>query len=76
MTGTEYKMPLPWHEMLFNFDVRINRAVYRLREIADGERILGYQESADMYEETANEISAARIWVQNVIRKMLRDEQE
>lgn len=68
------KLP-PLYEQMYNFDCKINRAVYRCEEIAASERVMGYDASAQAYEETAAEIGAARIWVQDVIRKIICEQE-
>lgn len=59
---------------MYTFDCKINRAVYRLNQIADGEAVMGYSDSATVYRETAVEIGVARLWVQDIIQEMIARE--
>lgn len=49
-------------ECLHNYDHMTTRACVRLDQIADSERVMGYEESATMYAETAIELKACRAW--------------
>ena len=51
----------PWQH-LYNYDNKITRACMRLDQIRDSERVLGYEESAQMYHETASELRTLRSW--------------
>lgn len=65
----------PFWEGLYQLDCMVNRAIYRLNHIADCEAVLGYEESAAMYRETAAEIGSARVWVSGVVRELHEKEQ-
>lgn len=64
----------PWHEEMYNYDCKINRALYRISQIANSERLMGFDASADMYLEMSAEISTARIWLGGVVNEMHKEE--
>lgn len=55
---------MPW-QCLYNYDNMVTRACSRLDQIRDSERVLGYEESAQMYHDTAVELRAQRPWWHN-----------
>lgn len=56
---------MPW-QCLYNYDNKITRACLRLEQIRDSERVLGYEESAQMYHDTATELRTMRAWWHDV----------
>jgi len=58
---TEGQELAPW-QCLYNYDNKITRACLRLEQISDSERVLGYEESAQMYHDTAVDLKMQREW--------------
>jgi hypothetical protein len=58
---------LPLSKCLYNYDAMITRACARIEQISDGERVMGYCESADTYKVMAAEFRENRVWTHDVM---------
>ena len=63
---------LPW-ECMYNYDGVTTRACSRLEQIAAGEAILGYEESAQTYRDTSDELKEARSWFHKQFMDAVKD---
>lgn len=56
---------------MWMFSTKMANARERCKQIAQDEDLMGYSESAVMYHELCTEISAARAWVEALLRERL-----
>lgn len=56
---------------IYELDCLLGDAVTRLRQVAAGEKVLGYDESAARFEATADEIREARMWADAQLRELI-----
>lgn len=58
-------------DCLWTLATKLSYSSMRCRGIAESEHIMGYEESAYTYLAMAEEITAARLWVDGVLRRMV-----
>jgi len=59
-------------EGIWEFSAKMDRAVRRCSDISEGERALGYKESADEYEELVSELKAVKGWQHELLQETTR----
>jgi hypothetical protein len=52
---------------LYAYKAKVDYAAARCRQIADGEKLMGYTKSCREYKELADEIQATYLWLTHVM---------
>lgn len=56
---------------MWTFATKMSNARERCKQIAQAEDLMGYSESAAMYQDLCTELSAARAWAEALMRGQL-----